>query len=284
MAVSINIGWERRIGMFPTFFDEDGLMHTNTYFGDYPHYAPAVADEQGAFAGWMLLSYQKPVNASSVQGNYPATQAVDENVKTYWLAEANNDEQWLEIDLENPATVYAIQLNFADHQAGIYGKVPGLRHQFWVEGSVDGQNWEVLIDRKNSYRDAPNDYVELSAPKRLRYIRYYNVQVPTPYLAISGFRIFGKGEGKVPQSVRRFTVERKADRRDAQISWEESDSAQGYNVLWGIAPDKLYSSWQLYGENQLELKSLNVDQTYYFTVEAFNENGVSERTKIVKID
>ncbi|MEM9673136.1 MAG: family 43 glycosylhydrolase [Bacteroidota bacterium] len=284
MAVSINIGWERRIGMFPTFFDEEGLMHTDTYFGDYPHFAPAIAGEQGAFAGWMLLSYQKPVKDSSAQDEYPATQAADENVKTYWLAEANNGEQWLEVNLENPATVYAIQLNFADHQAGLYGKVPNLRHRYWVEGSVDGQNWEILIDRKTSYRDTPNDYVELPNPKRLRYLRYHNDEVPTPYLAISGFRIFGKGEGKAPQTVKKFTVERETDRRDAIISWKANNSAQGYNVLWGIAPEKLYSSWQLYGENQLKLKSLNVDQTYYFTIEAFNENGVSKRTEIVKIE
>ncbi len=284
MAVSINIGWERRIGMFPTFFDEDGLMYSNTYFGDYPHFAPAVPGKQGAFAGWMLLSYQKPVKSSSEQDEYSASQAVDENVKTYWLAEENNDEQWLEVDLENLATVYAIQLNFADHQAGLYGKVPGLQHRYWVEGAADGENWEVLVDRRNSYEDTPNDYVELPIPKRLRYLRYYNINVPTPYLAISGFRIFGRGEGKTPRSVKNFTVERKEDRRDAIIRWEENDSAQGYNVLWGIAPDKLYSSWQIYKDNQLELKSLNVDQTYYFTVEAFNENGISGRVGIVKID
>ncbi|WKN43677.1 family 43 glycosylhydrolase [Tunicatimonas pelagia] len=284
MAVAINIGWERRIGMFPTFFDEDGLMYSDTYFGDYPHFAPAVPGQQGGFAGWMLLSYQKPVTVSSSQDNYSATQAVDENVKTYWLAQENNDEQWLEIDLETPATVYAIQVNFADHQAGLYGKVSGLQHRYWVEGSADGESWEVLVDRKNSYEDTPNDYVELSTPQKYRYIRYRNIQIPTPYLAISGLRVFGKSDGKVPHPVKGFSVQRKTDRRDAVISWKENEAAQGYNVLWGIAPDKLYSSWLLYDETQLELKSLNVDQTYYFSVEAFNENGVSERLDVIKVE
>lgn len=40
-AVSINVNWERRICMFPTWFDKDGLMYCNNSFGDYPHYAPA---------------------------------------------------------------------------------------------------------------------------------------------------------------------------------------------------------------------------------------------------
>jgi len=59
---------------------------------------------------------------------------------------------------------------------------------------------------------------------------------------------------------------------------------QGYNVLWGIAPNKLYNSWMVYDNNFLDLKSLATDQTYYFSIEAFNENGVSEKTKVMKVD
>jgi hypothetical protein len=40
----------------------------------------------------------------------------------------------------------------------------------------------------------------------------------------------------------------------------------------------------VYGKSLLELKSLSVDQTYYFSVEAFNENRISERTKVIKVE
>ena len=50
--------------------------------------------------------------------------------------------------------------------------------------------------------------------------------------------------------------------------------AQGYNILWGIAPDKLYSSWMVYDKTDLLMKTLTADKDYYFCVEAFNENGV----------
>jgi hypothetical protein len=40
----------------------------------------------------------------------------------------------------------------------------------------------------------------------------------------------------------------------------------------------------VYDKNSLELKSLSVDQTYYFSIEAFNENGVSQRAKVVKVE
>ncbi len=281
MAVAVNIGWERRIGMFPTYFDNDGLMHSNTAYGDYPHYAPHVPGKGGDFTGWMLLSYRKPVKASSQLADYPAANIVDEHIKTFWVAKNNDDRQWLEIDLEKPGMVYAIQLNYNDYESNLYGKPEGLYHRYRIEGSLDGDKWHVLVDRANGYKDVPNDYVELGTPQRVRYIRYRHIHVPTPYLSISGLRIFGVGDGKVPTAVEDFTAHRRADRRETLVKWANQDDTQGYNVRWGIAPDKLYNSWMVYDQCELELKGLNVDQDYFFTVEAFNENGISERTAII---
>ncbi|CAF1550650.1 unnamed protein product, partial [Adineta steineri] len=67
-------------------------------------------------------------------------------------------------------------------------------------------------------------------------------------------------------------------------TWNQQENCHGYNVLWGIAPNKLYNSWMVYENNFLELKSLSVDQIYYFSVEAFNGNGISERANIIKIE
>jgi hypothetical protein len=284
MALSVNVNWERRICMFPAYFDKDGLMYSNTSFGDYPHFAPSVSWKTGEFAGWMLLSYNKPVKASSHQDKYEAKNVVDENVKTFWLAENSNDQQWIEIDLEKPGKVYAVQLNYHDYKSGLFGKVPGLYHRYVIEGSVDGANWLTLVDRKNNFKDVPNDYVELGTPQTVRYVRYKNIHVPTPNLAISDLRIFGTGQGNVPTPVKNFVVNRHADRRDASITWDQQPDCQGYNILWGIAPDKLYNSWLVYSKNSLELKNLAIDQTYYFSIEAFNENGISEKTKIVKAE
>ncbi|SFH01659.1 family 43 glycosylhydrolase [Pontibacter chinhatensis] len=283
-SVSVNMNWERRINMFHTTFDKDGLMHVDTYFGDYPHFGPSVPGKMGQFAGWMLLSYKKPVKASSTLENFKPENMLDESTKTFWVAEQNNDQQWVQIDLEKPGKVYAVQVNYHDYKSNLYGKVPGLYHRYVVEGSTDGKNWKTLVDRSDNYRDVPNDYVELGTPQTVRYIRYRNIHVPTPNLAISGLRVFGVGQGKAPARVKNFKVNRQQDRRDAMITWDKQANAQGYNVLWGIAPDKLYSSWMVYDDNKLDLKSLGVDQGYYFAIESFNENGVSERTKPVKVD
>ena len=276
MSLSINVNWERRLCMFPMGFDEDGIMYCDTRFGDYPRYAPSVSQKRGQFRGWMLLSYKKPVTVSSQVGDYAAAGLTDELTKTFWLAEKNDDSQWVVIDLQNPASVCAVQVNYHDYKTGMYGRYPNLRHRYQIEGSVDGKEWKVLIDKSNSYKDTPNDYTELEFPEKVRYVRYKNIEVPTPSLAISEIRVFGLGEGKAPQKVKKLNLERQADRRDIAISWTPVKGAQGYNVLWGIAPDKLYSSWMVYDA----MKSLTIDQDYYFSIEAFNENGVSERTEV----
>lgn len=284
MAISLNINWERRICMFPTFFDNDGLMYSDTYFGDYPHYAPAVPDQKGEFRNWMLLSYNKPVTTSSNTENHEGKYAVDENAKSFWLAKSNSDHEWLQIDLENPGEIYAVQVNYQDYKSDLYGKIPNLHHNYVIEGSMDGKNWQILVNREKSFLDTPNDYVELGKPVSSRYVRYKNFHVPTQYLAIAGLRVFGLGSGKKPQSVKQFNIVRKSDRRDVNITWNKQPNCQGYNIIWGIAPDKMYSSWMVYDESSLELKSLNTNEVYYFTIEAFNENGISQRTKIIKVD
>ena len=279
--LSINYKFERRLCMFPTFFDEDGVMYSDTYFGDYPHYSPDQVSRQttsGGFRGWMLLSYGKPVNDSSQLESYPVENVTDENLKTFWVAGKNDDKQWVEIDLEEVSDVYALQLNFFDYEeTGFWGRMPNLRQRYLVEASVDGARWRVLVDYRNSFRDAPHNYIELDQPIEARYIRYRHHYVPGKNLAMGNIRVFGLGRGKKPATVKGFTVVREADERNVRISWKAVKGAQGYNVLWGVAPDKLYSSWMVYGDNSLDLRALTVGQKYYFAIEAFNENGISQR-------
>ncbi|MFE8585358.1 hypothetical protein ACFX59_14770 [Sphingomonas sp. NCPPB 2930] len=58
--------------------------------------------------------------------------------------------------------------------------------------------------------------------------------------------------------------------------------AVGYNVRWGIRPDRLYLTYQLFADRvaggeaaTLPLRALTSGQPYYVAVEAFDENGVS---------
>lgn len=305
MALSSNVKWERRLSMFPAYFDKDGLMYSDTHYGDYPRWAPTVPGKKGQHTGWMLLSYKKPVTVSSVltqqrsesTGDYPVVEEFDfgkndrgefiskllndEDAKTYWVAEANNDKQWVKIDLEKPANIYSIQINYHDYKSGVYGRQTNFFHRYTIEVSVDGQIWETVVDKSRSFKDTPNDYVQLEKPVRARYVRYNHIHAPTPFFALSDLRIFGLGEGPMPRKVRNFRANRLDDRRDVQFTWDKVPGATGYNIRWGIAPDKLYNSWLLYEDNELLMRSLTRSQSYYFTIEAFNENGISERTEII---
>ena len=282
MAIAVNYKYERRIGMFPTFFDRDGVMYADSSFGDYPHYAPSTPEKKGAFTGWMLLSYKKPVTASSHLGDFTPDRVTDERVKTFWVAQDNGPAQWLEIDLETLGTIRAFQINYHDYKSDLYGRPKGLYEQYVVESSLDRKKWTILKDRSQDKIDTPNDYVELPQAVEGRYVRFTSLHVPTPYLAISDFRIFGNVAGSRPAAVTGVTVVREDDRRDALVTWDTQPGSQGYNVRWGIAPDKLYSSWMVYGRNSVSIRSLNVDQKYYFAIEAFDVHGVGPQSGIIE--
>ena len=101
------------------------------------------------------------------------------------------------IDLQKEAEVCAVQINYHDYQSNMYGRYEGLYHRYYVEGSSDGKNWKILVDRRRSYKDTPNDYVELAHPAKVRYVRYRNLHVPTPHLAISELRILVKEQERL---------------------------------------------------------------------------------------
>ncbi len=309
MALASNSHWERRLCMFPTYFDEDGLMYSNTNYGDYPRFGPDHPTKAGQHCGWMLLSYKGKTivssskmqirKSTSTDDEYDITEMplernsngeiisevlTDESPKSFWVADANDDRQWVIIEMLHPGKIYAFQLNYHDHESGIYTRTEGLRHRFTIEVSEDAINWETVIDRSNSYKDSPNAFIVLNQPAFGKFVRYKNVEVPGANLAMSEIRVFGLGLGKKPGKVKGFTVKRETDRRDISFSWNPVKGAQGYNIRWGIAPDKLYQSWLLYDVNEHFMRCLDRDTKYYFSIGAFNENGISEKTEIIKID
>lgn len=62
---------------------------------------------------------------------------------------------------------------------------------------------------------------------------------------------------------------------DGKVSWQHLEDAQGCNVRYGIAPDKLYHSWLVYGADEVTLSTLIAGQSYYVRVDSFNENGIT---------
>jgi len=101
-------------------------------------------------------------------------------------------------------------------------------------------------------------------------------------LAISEFRVFGLGSGKKPAIPKNFSVKREEDRRNAFLSWSRIENSQGYVLYWGLKPDKLNNSVLIYDKNEYDLRALNIGEGYFFQVEAFNENGISSKSEVIK--
>ena len=289
MRISVNHDFERRIGLWPAGFDADGVLYCNQNFGDYPHEIPQgqfdVAAQQPK---WMLLSYGKAVTASSTAANSSTENAVDENIRTWWSAATAAEGQWLCVDLGKVSDVRAVQVNLADEALVVnfspeaYGDDRRTRHietipqisHYTLEASTGGANWQTL---ENVSRECSNGYYEYPQGITARYIRVTGEALPYGQtLRISGLRVFGNGDGAKPTAAMATAV-RLGD-LDAKVQWKHIENAQGCNVRYGTAPDKLYHSWIVYGADEVTLSTLMAGQQYYVCVDSFNENGVTQGT------
>lgn len=285
-----NWTFERRINMFPTRFEADGQMWSSSRFGDFPHWAPEgkVDDIESLFTGWMLLSYRKPLTASSTLGEFEANRAADENPRTFWVAASKRAGETLTMDLGAVKTVRAIQVNFADYKAGRFADAPDIYTEFHIEGSADGKSWTKIAETEGPRRDRPNAYLEFKTPAKIRYVRYVHGHIGGAHLAINDLRVFGNADGAAPVVPGGVVAARDTDQRNARVSWRKVPGAVGYNVMWGVRPDRLTLTYQVFADElgtdaKLDLRALNLGVGYYAAVEAFNEAGVSKRSKPVRI-
>ncbi|HVO72665.1 MAG TPA: family 43 glycosylhydrolase [Ignavibacteriaceae bacterium] len=277
MSISVKNIFERRLGLFPVSFDNDGHIFCNTAFGDYPQFYPGEKENPGLNngTGMMLLSNKKYVAASSSLSNHKVENAVDEEVRTYWSAQTGNADEWLMIDLGKECDIEAVQINFAEEGTTpelVRGRSNSIYEKYILDISNDGKNWNTLVDKSNNTKDVPHDYIELSQPATARYVKLKNVFTPgNGKFAIRDLRIFGNSSKAVFTDVSTFTVNRNAsDGRNAVISWSPVADADGYIVRYGIAPDKLYNNYMVYDADSISIHSLNKDVQYYFSVQAFD--------------
>ena len=288
MRISVNHDFERRVGLFPAGFDADGVLYCNQNFADYPHRVPAgrfdPADWQPE---WMLLSYGKRAFASSTAAGSDPARAVDENIRTWWSAADTAPGQWLAVDLGRAMDIRAVQVNLADEGVAVefppesYGDDRHTRHielepqisHYTLETSDDGAHWTAL---ETVARECSNGYYEVENGVTARYLRVVGGALPYGQaLRVAGLRVFGQGGGAKPAAAS-ARAERLGD-LDARVRWTPLSElgAQGCNVRYGVAPDKLYHSHLVYGQNEVTLCTLTAGRAVYIAVDAFNENGVT---------
>ena len=288
MRISVNHDFERRVGLFPAGFDADGVLYCNQNFADYPHRIPEGRFDPASWQPeWMLLSYAKPAFASSTAAGSSPALAVDENIRSWWSAADAAPGQWLAVDLGKPCDVRAVQVNLADEDVAVefppeaYGDDRRTRHielepqisRYTIEISIDGEAWQTL---ETVARECSNGYYEYETGVTARYVRVVGGALPYGQpLRIAGLRVFGNGGGAKPVPAK-AAAERVGD-LDAVVRWQPLSEmgAQGVNIRYGTAPDKLYLSHLVYGASEATLTTLVAGQSYYVAVDSFNENGIT---------
>lgn len=293
MRISVNHDFERRVGIWKAAYDEDGELCCNQRYGDWPiAVGDGKDDDIWANPEWMLFSYGKRVSASSyVEGKEPNL-VCNENVQNWWQAKTNHTDEWLLMDLGKEMDVRGIQVNFADDEIMI--PVPGeirgttqaryieeaqLKTQYLLEGSLDGEEFFVLEDKRESSSDLSHDFLVWEKGVKTRFVKISHMKVPYDQNpCISGLRVFGKCGGELPQQAN-YTIERISaiDMNVQILNPEISSTAEpvGYNILWGQDKDKLYHSYLTY-EPVKRIGALVEGKSYFVRVDTFNQCGITE--------
>lgn len=293
MRISVNHPFERRVGIFPAEFDKDNIFCVNQNYADYPLILPEYKANvwDGLFPGWMLLSYKKCVEASSSAPGFAPDNVVNEDIRNYWVAADSKPGHFICVDLGKVCLINAIQINLGDHKIlpisfpdnkwiGDYGRrvidSDCGTAEYTIEISEDNKTWKMLKDMREGSEDHTHEYIFFEEPIKARYVRTtgYNMPYNAPF-TVSGIRVFGNGGGTLPERVKNIEVNW-AGPTNISIRWQASDGADGYNVLYGIDKEKLYSSWLLYEKTELDLGMITKGQKYFIRIDAFNENGITE--------
>lgn len=286
MIVSVREHFERRLGIFPVYFDStDGYMRAHTVFSEFPFVLP---EEKVDFrmvdvsAGMNLLSYNKAVSASSFKDGFEPEKATDEFIKTWWAASSGEVNEWFQMDLGSVMTIAAIQMNFADEAFETYRNDQVPIYKYIVETSIDNINWTTTINRSNNINDYVHELIVLEESVEARYVRVTNkAKLPAGCFSLYDLRIFGDAKDEIPDKVSGFTCVRQEDSRRIRFSWDQhTDEGTRYVIRWGTDLERVDNAAIVSGNNA-DIGLFNVDHGYYFTIEAFNESGIGKKSEAV---
>ena len=283
MKISNRHMFERRLGLFPLYITEEGIFGQHSVWTDYPFMIPNEKvdfEKDNRSMNWNMLSHNKITTASSTLDGFLPIYASNEYVENWWSAKTGNPGEWLSVDLNEMMKVTAIQVNFADQDFTIRAPHEPFAYQYIIEASEDGKKWRTIVDKSTNTRDAVHELIVLNQPIETRNLRITNKKELPGKFSLYGFRVFGQGKGELPQEVTNVNVQRNPeDKRRFLVTWDEQAQATGYIVNVGIKKDLLLNSIMVY-ENQYEGGFFNRDSDYYFSIDSFNENGITKGTEI----
>lgn len=278
-TISVKHMFERRLALFPAFFDKDGMFYVYTGFGDYPFNIPNKKIESPELTDWRLFSYDKKMTASSSVDTLQPSLASDENARTYWSAQSGKAGEWLMVDLGKGQKVNAIQVNFAEQNSKLTKRDTSCYYQYLIETSMDTKTWIPVVDKQNNKTDCTHDFNVLKNTTFARYVRITNKHVPDGNFAISDLRVFGiyiiLDKTRMLNNQTTLAVKRLEDKRKAELRWKKIPNVVGYNIRYGISPEKLYHNYMVYGDTSVTIHNLNTNSNYFFAIDVFSDKQIT---------
>lgn len=153
--------FERRLGMDRASIDEQGELriHGATCL---PQWLPGRQpnEDQSLSPNWLPLNGELRTIGSSQAPNLDGRFAVDNDLRTWWQADANDVAPTLTTNFMAPANVSAVRIAWRD--VGLdpsSGKKPG-PIQYKVELETEKDQWVSIIDQTKNQTDLLIDYKE----------------------------------------------------------------------------------------------------------------------------
>ena len=209
----------RRVGMDRITFDKNGNMSVKVT--DTPQWAPGVISnpsEGNSGSIPVTINKVRAMNAlsrfSSELSGRDAAYAVDNSSGTWWEPALADTMPALTIEL-SPATRFdVVQLFTIDGVRLLFngGRMrfgrraadqppPSYVYQYKIEASMDGKNYNTVLDQTKNMVSRNTIFEEIS-PVKCRFVRLTMTNWPrTTPLGIIEFTVFGKPAGYLPAAV-----------------------------------------------------------------------------------
>jgi len=189
--------FERRIGMDPVGFDEEGNMVINGP-SETPQWAPGVKAEpwKDNDSGSIPLSEDKNYTVSSEAPGRNAPYAVDNNSRTWWAPAEDDEEPWVTFDLgsasrqqyiiDSARLLFLLPNRLKDDDAQTRAR------KYKIEVSQDGKTFTTVVDKAKNDRDNAVEFDEI-VPVKCRHVKLTITGWPKDLpCGVIEFTVFGR--------------------------------------------------------------------------------------------
>ena len=174
-----NRTFERRIGMDPVGFDDEGNMFIKGPT-ETPQWAPGVQATpwQANDSGSIPLSEDKSYEVSSEAPGRDAPYAFDNNARTWWSPAEDDPQPSLTLDLGSATEIDPDQRFVVDSARIMFSLPRGLNRedaaprirQYTIEVSPDNETFTTVVDKTDNLTDNAVEFDDIE-PIECRYVR-----------------------------------------------------------------------------------------------------------------